>query len=191
MEQIKLILREDKKWEQVVFAEVLVPNTLNVYNDFMTPDAVREAAYLFAKHGYGIDIEHDNVDITGSVYVVESFIAREGDPDFILGSWVVGMKIEDPDLWQAVLDNEINGYSYEALVQYITGLYLGDEVVMVSGETEPDPEDGHVHTYVAFLDDTGRDVSGGTDVVNGHEHQILQSTITEEADGHRHRFNIV
>jgi hypothetical protein len=190
-EQIKLVAREDREWEQVVYAELLVPNVLNVFNDLWSEEAIRAACYLFAKNGYGIDREHDNVDLTGKVYVVESFIARDGDPDFIKGSWVIGMKIDDPVIWQAVLDNEINGYSYEAVVAFIEATIAVNSVIEVSGFTEPSTEDGHTHAFLAFVGEDGRVHSGGTSEENGHYHELLQSTITEEADGHKHRYNIV
>lgn len=190
--EIKLQICDDSSgWEQVVFAEVLVPETPNVYNDYWTKDAIREAAYLFAKEGYGIDVDHDNVDVTGSVYVVETFIARKGDPDFIEGSWVVGMKIEDPVLWEKVLNNEINGYSYEALIAFLSGLLKMEDDGVRTGYTEPDIEDGHVHAFLVSVDINNRPISGGTDEVNGHSHTITTHTVTDEAAGHTHRYNLV
>lgn len=192
MTSIKLHVRADSpEWEQVVFAEVLVPETPNVFGDYWTKPAIREAAYTFMREGFGIDLDHDNVDITGRVYVVETFIAREGDPDFIGGSWVVGMKIEDPQLWQDVLDNKINGYSYEALISFLTAtLHIEDDGVR-TGFTEPDLEDGHRHAFMVMVDEDGRPTSGGTDEVNGHWHEITSYPVTATAAGHNHRYNLV
>lgn len=192
MSPIKLHVRADSPdWEQVVFAEVLVPETPNVYGDYWTEAAIREAAYAFMRDGFGIDIEHDNIDRTGPIYVVETFIAREGDPHFIKGSWVVGMKIEDADLWQKVLDNEINGYSYEALLSFLTAtLHIEDDGVR-TGFTEPDLEDGHRHVFMVIVDENGRPTSGGTDEVDGHWHEITSYPVTKEAAGHTHRYNLV
>ncbi len=87
----KLILRDEevqaKEWEQIVFAEVLIPDTPNTYGDVYTRQAIKEFAYEFARLGYGIDVQHNQNDITGTgAYVAESFIVREGDKDFIEGS---------------------------------------------------------------------------------------------------------
>lgn len=186
-----LRLRDDREYEQVVFAEVLIPETPNVYGDYWTRDAIREAAYMFAKTGYGIDIDHDNLDRTGQVYVVESFIARQNDPDFIEGSWVIGMKIEDDTIWQAVLDGEINGYSYEAVVKFMHAiLTMVDDGVRV-GFTEPDLDDGHVHEFMVMVDENGRPIEGGTSETDGHSHTISSHTVTDEAEGHKHRYNLV
>ena len=65
----RLILREDKKWEQVVFAEVLVPDVVNSFGDIYTRAAIVEFAYEFARQGYGLDVDHDNVLVWNIVFV--------------------------------------------------------------------------------------------------------------------------
>lgn len=189
---IKESLRDDQGFERVVMAEVFIPDTPNSFGDIATAEAIKEYAYEFARRGFGIDVEHDNVDVQHKdVIVVESFIAREGDPEFIPGSWVVGMRILSDELWQKVLDNEINGFSYEALsfVKTVVVQNLRDR--QVQGTTSPDPDDGHTHTYVVMLDALNRPVAGGTSVVNGHSHTITSHTVTDEAAGHNHRYQVI
>lgn len=190
---VAAIVRKDgEEWERVVFAEVLIPHVPNVFGDIWTPKAVRECAYEFARKGYGIDIEHDNLDVTGPVFVVESFIVREGDPDFLEGSWVVAMKVTDDALWGRILNNEINGYSYEATVSFMAGVFVdATDDGTRTGLTEPDPYDGHRHAFAVLVDTNNRPLSGGTDEVDGHSHTISTHTVTDEADGHSHRFNLV
>lgn len=189
---VKLVVRQDREWERVVFAEVLVPDVPNVFNDYWTREGVKQAAYLFMMQGFGIDVEHDHIDVSSTqVAVVESFIARPGDPDFIEGSWVVGMKILDDALWQSVLDGDINGYSYEAFVEFFTAFITTIDDGIRQGVTEPDPEDGHTHDFVVLVDITNRPIEGGTSATNGHSHVILTHTVTEEASGHVHRYNLV
>lgn len=184
--------KDGDEWERVVFAEVLIPNVPNVFGDLWSPAAVREAAYEFMRQGYGIDVDHDNVDVSGPVHVVESFIVRAGDTDFIEGSWVVAMRVEDDTLWQKILDNEINGYSYEATVNFLAGIFVDEtDDGTRTGYTEPDPYDGHRHAFAVLVDANNRPLSGGTDEVDGHSHTISTHTVTDESDGHSHRFNLV
>ena len=188
----KMIIREDGNWEQVVFAEVLVPHVPNVFNDYWTAPAIKEAAYLFMQQGFGIDIEHDNVDVLGGkAHVVESFIVREGDPDFIKGSWVVAMRITDDALWQDILDGKINGYSYQAVVSFLSGVIETEDDGVRTGTTEPDPTDGHTHYFMVLVDETNRPISGGTSEDFGHSHNISTHTVTDTAEGHNHRYNLV
>jgi hypothetical protein len=126
------------------------------------------------------------------VHVVESFIVRAGDTDFIEGSWVVAMRVEDDTLWQKILDNEINGYSYEATVNFLAGIFVDEtDDGTRTGYTEPDPYDGHRHAFAVLVDANNRPLSGGTDEVDGHSHTISTHTVTDESDGHSHRFNLV
>lgn len=189
---IKLHIRTDKEWERVAMAEVLVPDVPNVFGDLWTKEGIRHAAYTFMQQGFGIDIDHDNVDVSGTgVVVVESFIARPGDPDFIEGSWVVGVRILDDALWEAVLSGEINGFSYEAMVEFFSGVVLMLDDGTRQGTTEPDPDDGHIHDFFVLVGMDNRPIDGGTTETNGHSHVIKVHTITEESDGHVHRYNLV
>lgn len=186
------VVREDKVFEQIVYGEILVPNTLNTFNDYTTPENVRKCAYEFARQGYGIDIGHDNVDVNGTkCYVVESFIARAGDPDFIEGAWVVGLKITDDDTWQAILDNELNGFSFEADVFYHEATFISPGVRTIIGVTEPDPFDGHTHSFTVIVGEDQQVISGGTGVTDGHMHTIVSHTFTGKADNHTHRYQVV
>jgi len=186
-------VRSDREWEQVVFAEVLVPDVANVYGDYWSATAIRHAAYAFMMQGFGIDVEHDNIDITGGkAVVVESFIARANDPDgFIEGAWVVGMKITDATLWADILSGEINGYSYEALVSFFTAVLTVLDDGIRQGVTEPDTTDGHVHNFVVMVDVDNRPIEGGTSFDHGHSHVITRHSITEADSGHKHRYNLV
>lgn len=190
---VSLRVRSETEWERIVFAEVLVPEVPNVFNDYWTKPAIRQAAYAFMMQGFGIDVEHDNIDIAGGkAAVVESFIARANDPDgFIEGSWVVGMKILDDSLWASVLSGDINGYSYEALVEFFSGFITLVDDGIRQGVTEADPEDGHTHTFVVLVGMNNRPIDGGTSETDGHSHVIKGHTVTEESDGHKHRYNLV
>lgn len=188
---IKVVRKDAQGWERVVMAEVVIPDTPNTYGDIYTKEAVKDFCYTFAMKGFGIDVNHDNVEVTGKVFVVESFIARPGDPDFIEGSWVVAMKILDDDIWQMVLDGEINGYSYEAIVTMLPVEIRNLRNREVSGITHPDLSDGHTHHFTVTLDPLNKPISGYTDVVDGHSHKISYHTLTDFADAHQHRYDVL
>lgn len=192
MSNATLVLREDRVWEQIAFAEVLVPDVPNNYGDIYTRDAIVEFAHEFARQGYGLDINHDNVDVTGTgYYVIESFIARDGDPDFIPGSWVVGIKVVDEAIWQRILAGELNGFSYEALVQALPVQFTAETGHQIAGVTSAHPVDGHTHGYLLILDELNNPAAGSTSEANGHSHRIVSHTVTEIADGHNHRIQVI
>lgn len=189
---VRLVVREDRQWEQYVLAEILIPDTVNNYGDIYTRDAIKEFCEEFARKGYGLDINHDNEDVTGTkCFVVESFIARAGDPDFVEGAWVLGVKVTDDELWKDILEGRINGFSYEALVSFTPVSFTGLEDVQVYGTTEPHPVDGHTHDYLIILDLFNNPAAGATSETNGHHHKILGHTVTEVESGHNHRFQVL
>ena len=185
------IRKNEDGFEHIAFAEVLVPDKPNVYGDFHTKESVRDFAYGFMVGGFSIDVEHDNNDVTGKVHVVESFIARPGDPDFVEGAWVVGIYVPDDELWQDILDNKINGFSYEALVSAIQATVDVPDIRVRTGITEPDPFDGHTHYFTIVLGDDERPYMGGTSYTNGHVHSISTHTYTDDAFEHKHRYNFI
>ena len=183
--------REDEDgYQRIVYAEVLIPDVPNTAGDFHTKKMVRDFAFGFMVSGFDLDVDHDNVS-RSDLKVVESFIARDDDPDFIPGSWVVGVYVGDDEVWNQIRRGEINGYSWEGYVKTIQAELEMLADVSRYGRTEKDLDDGHTHEFVAIVDDNGRVVAGGTTEVNGHSHTIRSHTFTEKSDGHSHIFNIV
>jgi hypothetical protein len=101
------------------------------------------------------------------------------------------MYIKDDDLWDQIMNHELNGFSYQALVS-MAGVEIDlPALSSVTGVTEADPIDGHSHHFFVMLDDDGKIISGGTDETNGHTHDIRNHTFTGMADNHVHLFNYV
>lgn len=184
--------KDEDGFERIVYAELLIPETINSYDDYHTPVSVREFAYAFMIDGFFIDEEHDKVDISDRVQVVESWIARPGDEDFIEGAWVIGMYIGDDDIWDKIRGGELNGFSYEAMVNFDAAVVEVPLIRTVTGITEADTMDGHTHEYFVLLDPTGNIIAGGTRPDDsGHSHLIRRHTFTEEAAYHLHVFNYI
>lgn len=177
---------EDKR---VVLGEVYPPDTLDTYGEFMTAEDIELMAHRFAEvWREAIDTNHDNIP-NGS-YPVESFIARDGDPDFVPGAWVLGVKVPDDHIWAQVKKGELNGFSFEALVRPVDVVIRTTIIRDRVGETEPGGRDGHTHLFFLQLDDMGRVVRGETSVINGHRHAITNGSVTGRGgdDRHTHRF---
>ena len=133
-----------------------------------------------------IDTNHDN-ELNGSL-IVESFIAREDDPVFIEEAWVIGMHVPDDDVWKSIKDGEINGFSMEALVHLDERIVELEIPEVLKGDTSD--VDGHLHKFEVRFDNAGNFVGGRTSISEGHRHQIRRGTVTEETDGHTHRYSI-
>lgn len=189
-------LAEHEKWvrikqvdqeKQIVYGEVYAPGMLDTYGEFMTADDIETMAHRFMQLDLraAIDTQHDN--IPNGAYPVESFIARENDPDYTEGSWVMGVKIPDQQLWQRVKSGELNGFSFQSLVRPAE-VEVDYEVTRDHvGKTES--QDDHTHAYYVELDEVGNVVRGITSrAADGHFHEIERASTTEAEHGHSHRF---
>jgi len=187
--QKKLVIKQEGEL-QIVLGEVYSPMRPDAQGEYMTAPEIRKMAHEFIRNGKmgQIDLMHGNKIVSGAS-VVESFVADEIDTRFLPGSWVIGVHIPDPVLWSAIKKGEINGFSMEALV---TRHDMDVEVEIppiVTGLTSKHEE--HQHKFFVAYDEKGQFKGGVTDVVNGHSHQIVAGTHTEDAKGHRHRFSSV
>lgn len=175
---------EDK---QIVFGEVYAPYKLDTYGEFMFPEDIETMAHRFMRLDLDAVIDTNHNEQPNGSYPVESFIARDGDTDYTPGAWVLGVKIEDGDIWAKVKRGEINGFSFQSLVRAVD---MEVEVTIFRdavGVTEP-AEDGHDHVWFVQFDESGNVMGGWTSTDKGHSHAIKHGTVTEAADGHAHRF---
>lgn len=176
--------------KRIVWAEVYSPDRPDSDKEFMRAPEIEKMAYGFMRSMKldSVDSQHDNVLVDGCC-VVESFIARKGDPDFIEGSWVVGMHIDNDAMWAKVQKGEINGFSIEAMVIKETQTIDMDIPPVLSGLTQK--AEDHTHDFLVAYSPEGVFMGGRTSLTNGHFHIIKRGTVTEDNDGHAHRFSHV
>ncbi len=188
---------------QIVWGEVYVPNIPDTQEEYMTAVEIEKIAHKFMMDGLtvgAVDVEHDG-DVRPTCYVVESFIARAGDPDFIEGAWVAAVKICDTELWEAVKSGEFNGFSMKASVFTTEREVELDIPDLIEGRTQIGSDgDDHRHTYTVKFDSEGVFLGGHASVVNGHKHSIRRRSISEKAsdpagkelaDEHFHRYTLL
>lgn len=182
--KIQRVVGDERYVEGVVYA----PNQIDTWKEMMTAEDVKTLAYRFLSDvalAASIDTQHDNQPTTCKP--VQSFIAVKDDPrGYPEDAWVLGVKVEDDDLWDKVKKGVISGFSFEAWVTKVPAVVTVEYFPQIVGKTEE--VDGHSHLYVADLDSYGRVIRGWTCDHNGHSHQIVAGTATEESNGHSHRF---
>lgn len=185
------VFKSVKEDERLVFAEVYAPNRPDSDGEFMDAEGIKKMAYEFMQRMEldSVDSYHDNNLVPGCC-VVESFIARKGDPDFIEGSWVVGMHVNNDEMWDKIKKGEINGFSMEAMVQKEIVNVSMEIPPVVQGKTLKAGDDDHIHTFYVAYDDEGKFLGGRTDMANdGHFHVIKRGSVTEKSGEHAHRFS--
>lgn len=190
--RIGIVKRDAAK--QIAYGEVYVPYVPDSQGDFMTPAEIERVAHNFLRRGRtdAIDTEHNLVKSGDNV--VESFVAREGDPDFHAGAWVLGVHVPDKQRWAKVEAGEIGGFSMYGSgrrVQRVVEVDVPDDGCLFV-KTEASSRAPHAHMAVLYFDDTGKFTGGETNEVNGHSHVIRKGTVTEPGpDGERHRFSFI
>lgn len=117
-----IIIRKDipivKKDEmrKIAYGEVYVPMKADAHKHFMKAEEIELMAHNFMLHSRKMDWNHDF--IKGSAGVVESFIARKGDKDFVEGSWVLAVKVFNDKVWEDVKAGKIKGYSLAGVANF-------------------------------------------------------------------------
>lgn len=121
-------------YEGVVQGLALIPDKMilrydmenNPYYGYFTADTIKKLKNKFHKEMMtsNINTDHSGDDVQG--YLIESFlvdtperladIKGRGIEDVTLGSWFVQYKIEDPKVFQRVVDGELKGFSIEAFL---------------------------------------------------------------------------
>lgn len=102
--------------KRLVYAEVYIPDMEDAHGHSMTRDEIEKMAHNFLANARTtrIDVNHDN-DTDYGCYMVESFIARDGDPDYTPGSWVGVVYVGDEEIWQKIKKGELTGFSFEGV----------------------------------------------------------------------------
>ncbi len=93
---------------RIVMGEALVPNVTDAQGDRVAPEVIEAAAHRFMTESRAVGGDH--AQFSGVGEVVESFIARPGDPDFTPGAWVLAVKCA-PEAWERVMRGEWTGFS--------------------------------------------------------------------------------
>jgi DNA adenine methylase len=108
---IKHVLPEDERY---VLGIVLEPETVDAQGDVIASDEIRQAAFGWMVNYRRAGLQHKS-DITHSVKVVESYLAP---CDLTIagvvvrrGTWLMGWRIEDDQIWAGVKSGDITGFS--------------------------------------------------------------------------------
>ena len=108
-----------------------------------------------------------------------------------LGYW--GVFVEDDDTWESVKKGDFGGFSMSGTgtkEQKIIEIEIPESGIL-KGDTQPIDDGDHIHEYEISFSDEGAFLGGATSENDDHAHLIKQGTVTEEANGHLHRFNFI
>lgn len=125
---VPIVQRNDEK--RLVTGIVYVPNKLDSQNEFMSEADIERVAHEFMEEFRNIDREHSYIG--ENITVVESYVAKSdfyiGDEKIIKGTWLITTKVHDDEIWQAIKNKELSGFSMGGFGQRIEHDYIPSDV---------------------------------------------------------------
>lgn len=112
---VKLIKQEEE--ERYVLGVVLVPDEYDSQADTYDAPTVRKAAHWFMEEAQRLGLQHQATIGRDKLRVLESFVAPtnmeiEGS-QVKKGTWLMAARVLDDELWAAVKDGRLTGWSIE------------------------------------------------------------------------------
>jgi len=106
------ILKIDSK-KQKIYGIVLEPEETDTQNDTVSMEEIEKAAAGFMAKSRTIGLRHRQ--IAKGVELTDSYVTQGptklGNKSLKVGTWIIGVKINDSTLWKGVESGEYNGFS--------------------------------------------------------------------------------
>ena len=127
-QDVKLTIVDAEK--RLVVGLALIPNKEILrrkgdyeYNIKFSSETVRKASQLYLREMRNKNTTYEHEEIVDGVYLCESWIVEDPLKDKTalygieapIGSWAVGMKVDNDGVWQRIKDGEVLGFSIEGL----------------------------------------------------------------------------
>jgi|SRR6056300_1052435 len=127
-QDVKLTIIDAEK--RLVVGLALIPNKEILrkrgeveYNIRFSSDTVRKASQLYLREMRNKNTTYEHEEIVDGVYLCESWIVESEIHDKTaiygieapVGSWAIGMKVDNDGIWQKIKAGEVLGFSIEGL----------------------------------------------------------------------------
>lgn len=89
-----------------------------------SPETIKEIALKYFKEGRVHELNTDHEDNTAGCYIFESWLVETADDkantlygyNVPPGTWMISVKVEDPETWKRVKAGELRGFSVEGML---------------------------------------------------------------------------
>lgn len=95
------------------------------YNVFFSADTIRQIAQVFFKRGFQGNMNLDHTATPAKSFIFQSYIVDKAKGmtspkglNLPEGSWVVGVKVTDKDVWNEIKEGKRKGFSVEGVFEY-------------------------------------------------------------------------
>jgi hypothetical protein len=100
--------------ERYVLGIVLEPDVVDSQKDFYGAEDVRKAAHAYMENAAQLGTQHSEI-VTGKLKILETYLApvdfEIGEEKVKKGSWVMGIRVVDDELWTSVKKGDYTGFS--------------------------------------------------------------------------------
>lgn len=98
--------------KQIVTAPVLIPDRPDRHGDEVSAENIEEVAQDFLANYQNVDVMHtlENVGVPVESWVTRSALDFDGK-EVPAGSWMLSVKVNNDEVWQAVKSGELTGFS--------------------------------------------------------------------------------
>jgi len=134
----------------IVYGIVYSPDEIDTQGDFTDINEIEKASYNFMKSKNILNVDTNHDFNNKEAFVCESWILKGNDPVFPnekIGSWAVGIKLEDEELKKSVKNKEIKALS-------MAGICHKEEVIKVDNEAKEETKivkDDFIQTFKKAL----------------------------------------
>lgn len=170
---------------QRIYSIVYAPDEVDAQGEYATAEEIEKAAYEFMKglNALNVDVKH-SFQPEGA-FVAESWLVRKGDPlfpDEAEGAWAVGIKVEDPQLWQEVEKGGYQAVSMGGLADKIPGQTPATQQPAQKGVLVGEDEAGLIQKLLKALHIGGKQTqTEDTDMDEAKVKELIQNGIDEWA----------
>lgn len=100
--------------EHYILGVVLEPNEIDSQGDTISPEEIRQAAHRYMEDFGNVGLQHQTF-VNGKIKILESYIcpcdAEIGGQLVKAGTWLMGFRVLDKSIWEAVKEGLLTGLS--------------------------------------------------------------------------------
>jgi len=118
---IKLKLLKIDTVQQVVFAVVLEPDTVDLQGDIISAEEIEKACWKYNTESRIVGFRHqkeldaivlESSIVRGEGYYFDRSVSATGESEMVKpGSWVAAIKINDNEIWDGIMRGEYRSFS--------------------------------------------------------------------------------
>lgn len=108
-----------------------VDNKGNEFNVFFSANTIRNIAQAFFQNGYQSNLNIEHGDTSADSYVFQSMIVDKTKgisfKDYPDGSWIIGTKVMNDEVWKDIKDGKRKGFSIEGVFAQLEQTFNNQE----------------------------------------------------------------